>query len=193
MPSRSSRLIDAPQAAPTAERWILSAHASPEVARTEWYLHGVAMLPLGAQFSAVRVPGHLVRVLAASSDPLDADAVLVQALDGGPVICDLRGPRYYALVPSGVPRTWRQAAEDWRQHEVECLGHGTYLGVPRLDAVAVPLRGNGCYWSVPLVPTGKLCKPLSVARLIAAGVHALEEDRTLWSAGGSNPPPSPTA
>ncbi|MYR40886.1 hypothetical protein [Streptomyces sp. SID5910] len=143
-------------------------------------MYGLAMLSLGALFSAVRIPGRLVQAVAVSTDPQDIDAVLEEALQGGPVICDVRGPRYYALVPPSVPRTWREAVEDWQSQEVECLGSGTYLGVPVLDAVDFPRRGNGSYWAVPMASAGSLCRPLSVARLVAAGVHALDEARALW-------------
>ncbi|MEU4652428.1 hypothetical protein AB0G32_00510 [Streptomyces sp. NPDC023723] len=59
--------------------------------------------------------------------------------------------------------------------DVACLGLGAYLGVPRLDAVEFSLRGNGSYWSVAPESAGSLCRPLAVARLVAAGVHALDE------------------
>ncbi len=163
-----------------AGHWLLAAHASPRFARTQWQTHGVALLPLGALFSAIRIPGRLVQAVVASTDPCDIDAVLDETLGGGPVICDVHGPRYYALVPASVPRTWRQAVEDWQAHEVACLGHGAYLGVPRPDAVEFPLHRGGSYWSVPVESVGSLCKPLAVARLIAAGVHELDENREPW-------------
>ncbi|MGY0068664.1 hypothetical protein ACWZEH_18055 [Streptomyces sp. QTS137] len=157
------------------EHWLLSRHSAPSRTRVEWQEQGIALLPLGTLFSAVRIPGCLVQAVTASADPKEADAFLDDALGGGPVICDPNGPRYYALVPAGVPATWRDAAEDWRAHDVACLGRGTYLGVPRLDVVDVPEHRTVSYWSVPMVSTASLCSPLSVARLIAAGVHQLAE------------------
>nr|WP_205615262.1 hypothetical protein [Streptomyces harenosi] len=165
---------------PAAERWLLSAHPQPGQARTEWQTDHVVLLPLGTLFSAVRIPGRLVQAVAASTSPEEIDAVLDEVLDRGPVICDPRGPRYYALVPASVPRTWDQAADDWQVADVDCLGRGTYLGVPRLDAVQP--SGTATYWSVPMPSAGVLCSPLKVARLIAAGVHHLSEDRTPWPA-----------
>ncbi|MEU0744299.1 hypothetical protein [Streptomyces sp. NPDC006134] len=164
-----------------AEHWLLSAHPMPRQGRGEWAEHRVTLLPLGTLFSAVRLPGRLVHMVADSTGPEDIDAVLDEVLDGGPVICDPHGPRYYALVPARMPRTWAQAADDWRGAGVECLGRGTYLGVPRLDAVE-PTTGTAPYWSVPMSSAGILCAPLAVARLIAAGMHQLSEDRDPWPA-----------
>jgi hypothetical protein len=165
-----------------AEEWLLSGHSAPGLARAEWRACGLVLLPLGTLFSAVRIPGRVVQAVAASTDPLDVDQVLDEALDGGPVVCDVHGPRYYALVPASVPRTWRAAADEWRVDGVECLGRGTYLGVPRPDAVDFPVRGLSSYWSVPMTTAARLCRPLSVARLIAAGAHQLAEERETWPA-----------
>lgn len=154
------------------EHWLLSTHPRPKQARAEWKQHGVALLPLGTLFSAVRIPADLVQAVAASSVPEDIDVFLAEALDGGPVICDLHQARYYALVPASMPKTWRQAADDWRVQDVDCLGRGTHLGVPRLDvtAYAGPFVS---YWSVRMPSMATVCQPLDVARLIAAGVHEL--------------------
>ncbi|MEU6552839.1 hypothetical protein ABZ915_21520 [Streptomyces sp. NPDC046915] len=104
----------------------------------------------------------------------EVDQFLGEALDGGPVICDPHGHRYYALVPASMPRTWHQAAEEWRTREVDCLGRCVYLGVPRLD-VEEPDAAAASYWSVPLASAATLCAPLTVARLIAAGWHELNK------------------
>ncbi|WP_228920472.1 hypothetical protein [Streptomyces sp. DH20] len=168
------------------EQWLLSTVRDRRMARLEWEQHHVAMLPLGTLFSAVRIPGRLVQALAASTDLGDIDAVLEETLQG-PVICDPYRPRYYALVPASIPRTWQAAADDWRVADVDTLGRGTYLGVPCLDAVS---PGAASYWSVPMESPGALCAPLSVARLIAAGIHQLADDRTQWPA---NPPLIPRA
>lgn len=161
-----------------AEHWLLSTLPAfgRERARMEWQEHGVTLLPLGTLFAAVRLPGPLVQAVAASTTSADIDAVLGEALQGGPVICDRRWQRYYVLVPAGVPRTWRQAAEDWRAADVAVLGRGTHLGVPRLDT-AQERAGLESYWSVPMDSPALLCTPLRVARLIAAG-HQQLLDRT---------------
>lgn len=182
------RLVEAePEALvhPTADRrlaveqWLLEAAKDPQHTRQWWREHGVALLPLGTLFSAVRIPGRLIVALTASTEPDGIDAFLGQVLDG-PVICDPRGPRYYALVPTSMPTSWRKAVDDWRAVTVDTLGRGTHLGVPRVDATRAvwrPLGGGrrtvDSYWSVPMSSAGVLCAPLNVARLIAASCHQL--------------------
>ncbi|MEV0175405.1 hypothetical protein AB0I00_30345 [Streptomyces sp. NPDC050803] len=156
------------------EHWLLSACSSADRARMEWQQHGITMLRLGGVFSAVRLPGRLVYAAAASARPDDVDPFLEDALDGGPVICDPHGPRYYALVPAGMPRKWRAAADDWEPLGVECLGHGAYMGVPRVTAVEHNPNWAS-YWSVPMPSAGVLCPPLALARLIAEGARRLAE------------------
>lgn len=159
------------------EQWLLATHPSPEQARREWSEPGkVALLSLGTLFSAVRLPGRLVLAVAGGKAPSrDVDAFLDEVLEGGPVICDVHGPRYYALVPGSMPAKWHQAAEEWRPLGVDCLGRDAYLGVPRVDAVEFDPQTCASYWSVPMSSAAMLCTPLSVARLIAAGKRALGE------------------
>lgn len=163
------------------QHWLLSTLPGPgrDRARMQWRQFGVAMLPLGGLFSAVRVPGRLVQAVVATAEPAAVDAFLAEALDGGPVICDPHGPRYYALVPGSVPRTWTQAAAEWREQDVEVLGKETILGVPAMTAVDPMAPEFASYWSVPMESAAMLCRPLLVARLIAAGKHALAEDPQL--------------
>ncbi|MET9869820.1 hypothetical protein ABZ322_06580 [Streptomyces sp. NPDC006129] len=113
--------------------------------------------------------------LTGSAEALDLDDFMQQALDGGPVICDPQFLRYYALVPAGMPRTWSQAVDDWRALDVDCLGLGSFLGVPRVDAlVRTPARAP--YWSVPMESDATLCRPLKAARLIAAARHCMSTE-----------------
>ena len=153
-----------------SEHWLLAtlpaSHRSR--ARQEWLQHEVTLLPLGSLFSAVRIPGALVAALARSTEPERLDEFLRETLDGGPVICDPHFLRYYALVPASMPRTWHQALDDWRTQDVDCLGRGSYLGVPRPDAVEWA-RPRATYWSVPMDSPAALCAPMDVARLIATG------------------------
>ncbi|MER7403805.1 hypothetical protein ABT373_15265 [Streptomyces sp. NPDC000070] len=166
---------------PTAERrlatehWLLATLPTPlrDRARWEWEQHRVAILPLGGLFSAVRMPERLLTALSTSTEAACVDDFLAEALGGGPVICDPRFSRYYALVPSGMPATLHQMAEAWRALEVDCLGRGSYLGVPRLDAVNRE-HAFASYWSVPMDSAAVLCTPVTVARLIAAGRHFLD-------------------
>jgi hypothetical protein len=164
-----------------AEHWLLSTlpRSGWDRARMEWRELGIALLPLGGLMSAVRVPGRLIQAIAATEDPAAVDAFLADALDGGPVICDRQGPRYYALVPGSTPRTWHEAAEEWRGQDVEVLGRETVLGVPRVDADKPMTPGVESYWSVPMASAGVLCRPLAVARVIAAGRHAMTDEAQL--------------
>ncbi|MFH9587924.1 hypothetical protein ACH4LS_22670 [Streptomyces luteogriseus] len=158
------------------EHWLLSTLAEAAKGRQEWNTHGVALLPLGGLFSAVRLPGRLVLAVAGerSLPSRDLDDFLREAFDEGPVICDPRHERYYALVPPTMPETWHQAADDWRAMDVDCLGRSTLLGVPSLTEIEP--RAFASYWSVPMPSAAMLCRPLTVARFIAAGRHRLGAD-----------------
>ncbi|MER6526436.1 hypothetical protein [Streptomyces sp. NPDC001508] len=161
-----------------AEHWLLSTLDGPrrDWARMEWQQNGVALLPLGTLFSAVRLPGRLVTAAAGPLTPVELDAFLAQEPGGGPVICDPRGLRYYAVVPASMPVTWKQEVDDWRTVDVDCLGRGTYLGVPRVDATRLEPHALASYWSVPMASAALLCAPLTVARLIAAGRHRMPQE-----------------
>ncbi|KAB1144996.1 hypothetical protein F7R91_20180 [Streptomyces luteolifulvus] len=160
-----------------AEHWLLSSLAEPGRGRQEWNTQGVVMLPLGTLFSAIRLPGRLVlAVTGAHSLPSrEIDATLNDALGGGPVICDPRHQRYYVLVPASVPTSWRAAVDDWRVMDVDALGRGTVLGVPRLTRQEPHALAS--YWSVPMESMGELCTPLTVARFIGAGRHLMAEEQ----------------
>ncbi|MFI1290652.1 hypothetical protein ACH4VM_19610 [Streptomyces sp. NPDC020792] len=150
-----------------------------------WRDHGTALLPLGGLFSAVRIPGYLVHAVAGchrteSGDEFLAhsehvDEFLEQALGGGPVICDPSHRRYYSLVPASMPETWSRAQDDWRVIDVDCLGRGSHLDVPKVDAVDFNPATWSSYWSVPMSSPGALCAALDVARLIAAARHQVAE------------------
>jgi hypothetical protein len=160
-----------------AEHWLLSTLPDPRKGRQQWQDTGVAMLPLGTLFSAIRLPGRLVlAVVGAHSLPsAEIDAVLSDALGGAPVICDPRHRRYYVLVPASVPTSWRAAADDWRVVDVDVLGRGTVLGVPKPSRTEP--RPLDSYWSVPMESAGMLGAALTTARFIAAGRHLLGEDQ----------------
>jgi len=157
------------------EQWLLATHPARDRARMEWQEGRETLLPLGTLFSAVRIPQTLMQAIAGRLPHEEMDALLADALDDGPVICDPKGHRYYALVPGSMPQKWTAAAEDWMSLGVECLGRGTYLGVPPVKAVNLdPVRWVS-YWSVPMPSAGELCSRLAVARLLAAGKRCLAE------------------
>ncbi|MFG3090993.1 hypothetical protein ACGGAI_25535 [Streptomyces antibioticus] len=156
-----------------AEHWLLSTLPEPKQGLRQWRTTGVAMLPLGTLFSAIRLPGRLVlAVIGAHSLPsAEIDTVLEEALGGAPVICDPRHHRYYVLMPASVPTSWREAVDDWRVVDVDALGRGTLLGVPKLSRTEpLPLD---TYWSVPMESAAALGAPLTVARFIAAARHLM--------------------
>jgi hypothetical protein len=165
------------------EHWLLAAHPSPEQARKEWGQRGgVALLPLGTLFSAVRIPRELVLSAANVEESGDylvdvmVDHFLFEALHGAPVICDLHQARYYALVPASMPAKWHKAAADWRALGVDCLGRGTLLGVPNVKAKKPDATKWASYWAVAMDSPGELCEPLAVARLIAAGQRRMAQE-----------------
>jgi hypothetical protein len=157
-----------------SEHWLLATLPAPAraQARMEWRELEVALLPLGTLFSAVRIPARLLACVAGSAQPPVLDAFLRETLNGGPVICDPHFARYYAMVPSSMPRTWHRALDDWRDMDVDCLGRGTYLGVPRVDAVEWT-SPRAAYWSTPMDSPAELCSPPQVARLIADARHLM--------------------
>ncbi|MFJ9895224.1 hypothetical protein ACIQPR_18105 [Streptomyces sp. NPDC091280] len=160
------------------EHWLLATvPGGSDRARTEWQTSGLTLLPVGTLFSAVRLPGDLVLAAGCTSwNPQVIDAFLDEALDGGPVICDLTHRRYYTLVPASMPAKWQTAAEEWKPLGVECIGPGWVIGVPGLDITEPNATLYPSYWSVPPSSPAMLCAPLHVARLIAAGSHALGMD-----------------
>jgi hypothetical protein len=149
--------------------WLARAHPLPEQARAEWSSQGVALLPLGRHFAAVRVDGSLMRAALGSDSPGVVTEALASTLRG-PVIHDHRtaGPTYYALIQ------WH-AGLVWDYGDIApCLQGETYLGVPRIDRREPP----GTYWVVPPRHEGDLCAPQAVRELIDAGRQELLRQHT---------------
>ncbi|MEV5314026.1 hypothetical protein [Streptomyces sp. NPDC052610] len=92
---------------------------------------------------------------------------LARRLRGGPVIHDPGFGRYYALVPPGT-------AQLWLAPPAECLGEGTYLGVPRADRTE-PHEPTPSYWAVPVHRPRRLCSAADVHALVAAGATVEDE------------------
>lgn len=144
--------------------WLARAHNKPDQARNEWADRGVALLPLGRQFSAVRLSSSLVHAAVGTTDMTAITAELEDRLDG-PVIHDnlAIGKPYYALIQWHAGIVW-EGGED-----TPCLGDGVHLGVPRLARVRPP----GTYWLIPPRGEGELCRPDRVQRLIRDGQAVL--------------------
>ncbi|MDF2271555.1 hypothetical protein P2Q00_39910 [Streptomyces coacervatus] len=149
-----------------AAQWLALAHPSPRAARGEWSSAAkLAVLPLGRTFDAVRIPEDVVHAAAQSDEPSTTGSWLARHLSG-PVIRDPGFRRYYVLVPPGT-------AQAWRARDTECLGDGTYLGVPRTDRIEVDERAPlAAYWSVPMARPGRLCQAADVLELVLLG-HVL--------------------
>lgn len=151
---------------PSVTDWLLAATESRSRSRMEWQEHGVTMLQTGRVFSAIRMSARLVHA-AASTDDLEAvDYYLARALVGGPAIHDPHRCRYYALVATGSRRPWGAT------RDVEPLGLGSYVGVPRPGRNA-PDDSGAPYWSVPMEAAGALCAPSVVAALVEIGRYEL--------------------
>ncbi|MFD9487138.1 hypothetical protein [Streptomyces sp. NPDC059991] len=145
--------------------WLASAHDVPAQARREFGV-GVALVPLGEKFDAIRLPAEVVHAAADSEDPDTVASFLAEVLEDGAVIHDAYGVGvwYYALVPPGTHAVWRVP-------RVECLRPGTWLGMPRVDLTARP----GPYWALPPSAVGSVCAVRPVADLVALGQRRLRQ------------------
>ncbi|MGW7085002.1 hypothetical protein ACWGH2_16135 [Streptomyces sp. NPDC054871] len=125
----------------------------------------MALLPLGRKFVAARLPESLVYAAAGTVAPQEVAECLSRAL--GPVIFDNRtmGGTYYALMRGQDGQVWEHDGA------APLLGHGTYLGVPRLDKVTPP----GTYWVVPPRRVGDLCEPSAVDAFITLACTTARE------------------
>ncbi|MFF0737729.1 hypothetical protein ACFYVK_39720 [Streptomyces chartreusis] len=94
LPLLSERAPDAPH---VVRQWLATAHEIPARAQAEWADQGVALLPLGRRFAAIRIPGTLIDAAVGSDTPDRVAGVLRTVLDG-PVIHDRlsTGPVHYA-------------------------------------------------------------------------------------------------
>ncbi|MFC9845449.1 hypothetical protein ACFWFF_05185 [Streptomyces sp. NPDC060223] len=149
--------------------WLTWEHPVPAQVWTEWTTHGVALLPLGKRFAAVRMPMDVVHAALDTDQPTQVASLLEQLLCG-PVVHDRRvvGVTYYALIQWNADLVW---AHD---EIAPCLGRGIYLGVPRIDRRKPP----GTYWVVAPKYAGNLCAPHAVASLIEAGRQRLVHQRS---------------
>ncbi|MFJ4873990.1 hypothetical protein ACIP93_02030 [Streptomyces sp. NPDC088745] len=132
--------------------WLAHISDAPAQVHAEWTERGVAVLPLGRRFDAVRVAGVLVRA-----------ALATNAVAGRPLILDPHSDVYYALVPPQTTETWTCAFGI-------CLGRGAWLGVPHPDRIGAP----GPHWTSPVREEPPLCTAPGVRALIERGRHAIE-------------------
>ncbi|MFD9861954.1 hypothetical protein [Streptomyces alboflavus] len=132
--------------------WLAGADPHPDTVHLAWAQQGLALLPLGRRFDAIRVPAERVHAAVGSDEPQAVAAFLADWLDG-PVIRDVRsafGP-YYVLIATDA--AWHGAEER--------LSTNTLLGVPRLGQPPTLTR-----WAVPPSAPGDLCDPTHLAALL---------------------------
>ncbi|WP_225987220.1 hypothetical protein [Streptomyces spectabilis] len=134
-------------------QWLAEADPNPGKAWAEWERHGIALLPLGRRFDAIRVPAERIYAAAASDEPGVVATTLRAWLDG-PVIRDLRSKMspYYVLIAPDA---------DWDGPD-ERLTTGAYLGVPRPGHSTVLSR-----WVVLPPHPGALCDTRHLRTLLA--------------------------
>ncbi|MEC4016131.1 bifunctional DNA primase/polymerase [Streptomyces sp. H27-D2] len=122
-----------------ARTWLAKADPDREHARTWFANAGVALLPVGRIWDAVRIDGQLAtRILQAGID--------------GPVIQDHGS--YYYLVPLGTATTWTVAG-------TACLGDSCYIAVPTPSRIS----GQAVHWMQPPDGSGALVDPARLAEL----------------------------
>ncbi|QCX75077.1 hypothetical protein C9F11_06885 [Streptomyces sp. YIM 121038] len=151
---------NSPARAPLTEQELLmtacclaEADPNPGTVWAAWARYGVALLPLGRRFDALRVPAEQVHHTVGSDD-VDTVATVLRAWLDGPVIRDFRsshGP-YYVLIAPGA---------DW-DGPAERLTTGTYLGVPRPGHATTLSR-----WVVLPPHPGALCDTRHLRTLLA--------------------------
>ncbi|MFJ2739309.1 hypothetical protein ACIO3O_06535 [Streptomyces sp. NPDC087440] len=141
--------------------WLAHTSDEPASAHAEWAERGVAVLPLGRRFDAVRVSGVLVRA-----------ALAANAVAHRPLILDPHSDTYYALVPPQTTETWTCAFGT-------CLGRGAWLGVPHPERAAAP----GPHWTSPVRELPPVGTAPGVRVLIERGRQEVERaprERCAW-------------
>ncbi|MFD9863722.1 hypothetical protein [Streptomyces alboflavus] len=134
--------------------WLARTQPDARRAWTEWSDRGVALLPLGKRFDAIRVPARRVHAAVGSDDPGTVGAALRDWLHG-PVVHDTRtgSGLYYVLI---APDAQWDGPQDR-------LGQGIYLALPRLGRRVSPVT----YWAVEPQRPGQLCDPTHLAALLS--------------------------
>ncbi|MFF4797218.1 hypothetical protein ACFY1U_02260 [Streptomyces sp. NPDC001351] len=150
-------------------QWLLQAADDPARARAEWQTMDVALLRCGVQFSAIRVPAHVVFAAARSEDRTGVDDYLEAALFGGPVFLDRQSGRYYCLVRA-------EPCTPWRVPDTACLVAGSYLGVPHpsIDSSRYLARS---FWCVPPDRPQAVCQVDAVAQMVNLGRFRLAAEK----------------
>lgn len=121
--------------------WLASADPDPDHAHRWWTAQGIALVPLGRAWEAVRIDS--------APQSLSVD---------GPIISDVGGAVLYVLVPVGTARTWAVPG-------TEVLGDTAYLTIPALGRTEPP----GPYWLQPPAVPGHLVDPEQLHEALQGG------------------------
>lgn len=145
----------------TVRTWLLQAAPGEMRARREWANHGVTLLKCGVLFRALRMPSGLVQAALGTTDQVEIDERLVQALLGGPVVRDMTNQTYSALLPATAGPT-----PSLKQAGTAFLGDD-FIGLP--DPSLTRAGDGPRYWSVPMNECLDLCSVPAVAQLVEVG------------------------
>ncbi|MFI6343994.1 hypothetical protein [Streptomyces sp. NPDC050560] len=146
----------------SAADWLASAHPRPAEAHRAWKQPGgLAPLPCGVLFTAVRLPALLVHA-ATGTDDTDTLRIRLGDCLGGPVIHDPARARYYPLVPTDTAKSWRHTVA-----YIRCLEPEQHLNMPAPTATQPTAQTP--YWTVPPAKPHKLCDPEAVKDLTRHG------------------------
>ncbi|WP_226967078.1 hypothetical protein [Streptomyces phaeolivaceus] len=150
--------------------WLLAAAFEPEKAREQWAHGGLALIGCGGLLSTVRISTTLVYAAADTNITRDVDAFLSEALQNHPVFMDRHARWYYVLVPSSARRRpeWRSTGPR-HGSDIEFLGMGSYVGVPRPEAIDPDAERS--YWCVPVRVPGALADPDTVHQFLTFAVR----------------------
>ncbi|MFD4924199.1 MULTISPECIES: hypothetical protein [Streptomyces] len=151
----------------TLAEWLACSDPDPRQVWKDWMFHGVAVLPVGTLFGAVRIPEAIVHAALESTDREYIHPILADRLDG-PVIHDGHGHNYYALIGPEAHLDWGTSAPG-----VKRLAPATQLGVPATNLHKYTAR-TPIYWAVSGAEP-RHCAPGSVALLVRIGAARLEE------------------
>lgn len=153
-----------------ARSWLLLSTAGVDDARHDWRSRRIALMKCGTLFCAARIDADIVHAAAGTADLAKVIPFLGLTLIGGPAWMDQSGRRYYVLMPPSVAthREWRD-----RRYApgAECLGDGSYVGVPD-PRWTTPYEGSS-FWVVPMKGPGDLCDAEAVRQLVERGQYLM--------------------
>jgi len=143
-----------------AAQWLASAHPNPQRAYWEWEEQGVAVIPVGPVWDAVKLPS-------TGTNPSLVRDVLAECGVDGPIIHNPSTGANSVLVPPGTS-PWHlpgtvllHASDDYEQ----------LLGVPAIERQTPP----GLHWVIPPDGTGHLADPDALHRTLVLFAEAAEE------------------